>query len=373
MLETVGNNIRKLRKERNLTQEDLAAAINVTAQAISKWENSVGLPDISQIIPLATFFGVSTDVILGIVINDREDEVKKIIDDCNEKALKLDSIGAWLLLQEALKKYPTNLTLLQESIEYGIELAYKENSTYNKEYGEMIYRKTIKQVDLIAKYSCNTNDVLRAHMIMVLLHSSYGDVESAVKHANMFPWRADMTVDAMCAWINHAFNEYKIEQINLQRCLQQHLFSMINILAMLGNSYESTEDYESALKMYFSALDIINYVFKEDEYVPQLYKVENGNIYCFIARTYIKMNNNEECLKWLEKMVEVEQITIPKKNKDFIVKNKFLDKANVYNFAKIGSINGDNNIVNCLTLSCFKDLEKLDKYQKLLLVAKQIY
>ena len=373
MLETVGYNIRKLRKERNLTQEDLATAINVTAQAISKWENSVGLPDISQIIPLATFFGVSTDVILGVVINDREDEVKKIIDDCNEKALKLDSIGAWLLLQEALKKYPINLDLLQESIEYGIELAYKENSTYNEEYGEMIYKKTIKQVDLIVKYSCNVNNVLRAHMIMVLLHSSYGDVESAVKHANMFPWRADMTVDAMCAWINHAFNEYEIEQINLQRSFEQYMVSIIFTLAKLGNSYENTEDYEDALKMYFGALDILNYVFKEDEYVPQLYKVENGNIYCFIARTYIKMNNIEECLKWLEKMVEVEKITIPKKNKDFIVNNKFLHKAGRTNFSKIGSINGDNNVVNCLTLDCFKELEKLDKYQRLLLVAKQIY
>ena len=52
MLRTVGSTIRELRKNKNLTQEELAEAINVTPQAISKWENNIGLPDISQIIPL---------------------------------------------------------------------------------------------------------------------------------------------------------------------------------------------------------------------------------------------------------------------------------------------------------------------------------
>ena len=119
MLRTVGSTIRELRKNKNLTQEELAEAINVTPQAISKWENNIGLPDISQIIPLATFFGVSTDIIVGIAENNRNEEINEILNACNDRTLRKDEIESWLLIQDALKKYPSNLDLLQESIEYG--------------------------------------------------------------------------------------------------------------------------------------------------------------------------------------------------------------------------------------------------------------
>ena len=52
---SMGQTIRRLRIEQNLTQETLAELLGVTSQAISKWENNVGLPDIAQIVPLAGY------------------------------------------------------------------------------------------------------------------------------------------------------------------------------------------------------------------------------------------------------------------------------------------------------------------------------
>ena len=54
------DNLVMLRNLRGFTQEELAEQIGVTSQAVSKWENNTGLPDISQVVPLANFFGVST-------------------------------------------------------------------------------------------------------------------------------------------------------------------------------------------------------------------------------------------------------------------------------------------------------------------------
>ena len=65
MQHSIGKMIKELRKNRGLTQEELAEKIGVTAQAISKWENESGMPDLSQIVPLAHVFGVSTDTLLG--------------------------------------------------------------------------------------------------------------------------------------------------------------------------------------------------------------------------------------------------------------------------------------------------------------------
>ena len=71
----IGKNIKTLRKERHLTQEQLAEMIKVSPQAISKWETCAGFPDIAQILPLAQALNVTTDKLLGYV--DRRAEAEK--------------------------------------------------------------------------------------------------------------------------------------------------------------------------------------------------------------------------------------------------------------------------------------------------------
>lgn len=61
----LGNKILELRKQKNITQEELAAALGVTAAAVSKWENNYTLPDILMLGALADFFTVTTDELLG--------------------------------------------------------------------------------------------------------------------------------------------------------------------------------------------------------------------------------------------------------------------------------------------------------------------
>lgn len=46
---SIGNKIRALRRERGITQEQLAASIGITFQAVSKWENDIALPDITLV------------------------------------------------------------------------------------------------------------------------------------------------------------------------------------------------------------------------------------------------------------------------------------------------------------------------------------
>ena len=65
MKETLGQRIARLRKEKKLTQEDLAKKFNVTTQAISKWENDLSAPDISILKELANTLGVTIDYLLS--------------------------------------------------------------------------------------------------------------------------------------------------------------------------------------------------------------------------------------------------------------------------------------------------------------------
>lgn len=61
----LGKQIRELRMEKNVTQEEMAAELGVTAAAVSKWENDYTLPDILMLGALADYFSVTTDALLG--------------------------------------------------------------------------------------------------------------------------------------------------------------------------------------------------------------------------------------------------------------------------------------------------------------------
>ena len=57
----IGSNIRQLRKAKDISQEQLAEAVGVTVQAVSKWETQQSLPDIGIVPEIAEFFGVTLD------------------------------------------------------------------------------------------------------------------------------------------------------------------------------------------------------------------------------------------------------------------------------------------------------------------------
>ena len=62
---TIGRNLRRLRKTNRLTQEQLAKKLNITRQTLSNYETGKRLPDIYGLITVADIFGVSVDEIIG--------------------------------------------------------------------------------------------------------------------------------------------------------------------------------------------------------------------------------------------------------------------------------------------------------------------
>ncbi len=75
-----GENIKKLRASKGITQKELADALNFTFQNISKWENDISMPDIPTALAIAGYFGVSMDTLLG---NAPKEEALTIPVTCN--------------------------------------------------------------------------------------------------------------------------------------------------------------------------------------------------------------------------------------------------------------------------------------------------
>lgn len=72
----------KLRKNSGLSQEQLAEQLNVSRQAISKWESGTAVPESEKLITISNYFGVSVDYLLK---DDEEDKAKAIVSVMEEK------------------------------------------------------------------------------------------------------------------------------------------------------------------------------------------------------------------------------------------------------------------------------------------------
>lgn len=68
-----GDNLRNLRKGRNLTQKELGAKVGLSKAVVSKYENGLGFPTFDTLVLIAQFFGVTTDYLLGVSSNKTVD------------------------------------------------------------------------------------------------------------------------------------------------------------------------------------------------------------------------------------------------------------------------------------------------------------
>lgn len=362
MSQTIGQIIKKLRKERNFTQEELAEQLNITSQAVSKWENETGLPDISQIVPLVSVFGVSTDVLFGIFGTNDDEEVLKIIDEVYDLKLDWDLESlyrAYEALQEGLRRYPNNCILLSNSLEIGIALAYPENYCYDEVHGREIYRECIRQANIVISYDKNITNVLRAHMIMVLLHSAYGEIKMAWEHAQNFPWRADMTIHEMSAYIAHAEKDYENEALYCQRDIMYHFEAMLDNITQLGECYRIMGNYADALKMFHAVFSLIDFIFADEEIMPPLHCRERGDVHALIAKTYLEMDENGKALNWLEKMVDYDTNVRAKFNNELMVETPFLRDVKYTFYWNHGGIRERvQNKLNATEFDVLKDTQR---------------
>ena len=86
--ESFGNMVAALRKEKGMTQLELAEKMGVTDKAVSKWERDLSFPDVSSIPKLAEILGVSVDELMQVKAESKEEPLKMKIDEIVDVAFK---------------------------------------------------------------------------------------------------------------------------------------------------------------------------------------------------------------------------------------------------------------------------------------------
>ena len=303
---SMGQIIKNLRKSSGFTQEELAERLGVTYQAVSKWENDAGLPDISQVVPLASIFGVSTDALFGIADTTGNEDVQRIV-SCAAGVKKYGEpetyLEAYDILRGGLRKYPGNMTLAVNAMRLGVSLSLPENGCiYAGERKKEIAAETIRQANFVIANSKNIGDVLSARQILVYLYCSQGRFDAAAIEAGGFPPRTDLTLFSHLAVVSEYMNDYKSAEARLCSDIDYMLQALENDMARLGKAYAGDGRYTDAIAVYETFFEIMKAVFR-DEAPLSYHDFDSGDCRLLLAEAYLAIGDASKAMDAVEASV----------------------------------------------------------------------
>ena len=153
--------IKRLRKQRNLTQEALAEVLGVSFQAVSKWERGESCPDVTLLPEIAGFFAVPVDELLGVDKAKAEEEILAYIDRFVNGKYNGDE-GTLGFMTEAYKKYPSDYRILVRYMHALVNDSFRSDQPFKN-------KKEILAIYDRIQNSC-TNDRIRMYAKNNLIH-----------------------------------------------------------------------------------------------------------------------------------------------------------------------------------------------------------
>ena len=288
---SIGSTIKRLRREKDITQEQLAEYLGITSRAISQWECDRTSPDISQIPVLCNIFDVTSDMLLGINIEKNNEAINNYIDKANGYTMQGDFQSSLEVLREANRKFPKSYSIM---VLLADAIVFANKCENNKDYDEVIM--------LCNRVLAECTDSIRRYEALSTLGRAYdfaGKQEELLKIANEMPnicfcredfmryrWRGETEFEYLRAYMDY-----------LHGRLVETLIISSNQRNDRNDGYIfSTEDRICALKTAVSLLDLF---FPDGDYQ---FKAQFGAKACRkLCKIYLENKDNEEAWHWLER------------------------------------------------------------------------
>ncbi len=110
----IGESIKRMRKEMDITQEEFAQVFGVSCQSVSRWESGACYPDIELIPDIAKFFGVSADRLMGIDEGVENEDVGRILGEFQAAISKGRIYDCIDIARKGVSEHPNNYLLLNK-------------------------------------------------------------------------------------------------------------------------------------------------------------------------------------------------------------------------------------------------------------------
>lgn len=277
--------LKKLRREKGNTQEDLANHFGISTQAVSKWERDEGYPDITLLPAIASYYNVSVDDLLGVGAIEKEKRLNAYRDKNAELFRDGKSAERVTLCREAQKEFPNDLSVIYDLM-YALSAADQNaNADEIIACGERILNES-------------TDQSLRSGAIQCLCFTYYyakKDAESAKKYANM-AGNSVVTVDTLMPRILEGEEAVKYCQTNVQ-----DLFDTVGITVriMCHKGGYTPEEHIKAREFLIKCFDLL---------YPDgncgFYHIRYSEIYQEMAESCLELNDAAKAFDCLEKAAE---------------------------------------------------------------------
>ena len=216
-----GKTIKKLRRDRDMTQESLAEILSISPQAISRWETDMAMPDISLIPPLCRLFDVTSDELLGIDRSRKQTAIEAICDQADQYSSRGYLEKARDILENGLQNYPDNLDIIYNLMYLA---SWQKDKTGDRQYLD----EAIKWGQKVLERSTEDYQRHGAIQILCFAYRDVGRLDDAVKMAESMPIMC-CSQEMLSSQILSGDEGYRAKQreaINLLQFLSHRLFYM---------------------------------------------------------------------------------------------------------------------------------------------------
>lgn len=275
----IAENIRKLRHDLNLSQEQLAERLGVRFQAVSKWERGETYPDIELLPSIASFFGISVDELLGTNEIEENIAVEKIVETLRTYDFQKDYLKLIEVAEKGLTQFPNN-HLLMAWIVYS---SSKINPKRSIELGEYVI------------LNCKKPNILNwVNTELCYAYFYNGEKEKAITMAKSLPLKAQSRNDVLRDLLEggeqakYILSSIIAKQVNDFHCSIQKLLPHYT--------------YEDQLILMEKCIGFIEVLFESNNDLASM--KQKTDIYLQMAKINVRNNESDKAIECLHKAIE---------------------------------------------------------------------
>lgn len=307
----VGQKIYTLRKEKGITQEQLANAVGVSAAAVSKWETGNSYPDITLLSAIARYLDTSIDELLGFAKELSNEEVLKIEQEFENIFEESGIEKAIDYLEKYIKEYQ-NSDYLKYRAAGMLQMHAEVIET--KEGRNKIFMRAIELAKTVSE-SKNMEFKNVSYALLSALYIRLQDFESAEDAVKQIP-KIDINPDDLLPAIYFLKGNLDEAERLYQMNLYQSITSSVSEVMGMINVARKEKDYKRVLYLLDTEKELIELFHLEDIMMLQHYQ--------YVILTYSDIKEIDKTLDAMEQYVQYID-TFDWDNYD-ISKNEFFNK-----------------------------------------------